>query len=91
MGNIKGEILKALDWHKNGGGDAKKASREADLLHAEWIAPLAGMNGTGREWFKDSPARLKAVLRKNGIGTYEQVSRVKVDDLRVWFSAEAVA
>jgi DNA-binding transcriptional ArsR family regulator len=91
LGNIKGEILKALDWHKNGGGDAKKASREADLLHAEWIAPLVGMNGTGRDWFRQSPIRLKSVLRQNNIATYEQASRVKVEDLRVWFAAEAVA
>lgn len=55
IGNIVNDFLNARAWATTPAAAASSAASEADRYHAEFIAPLAAMNGHGRAHLMTAP------------------------------------
>jgi hypothetical protein len=86
LGNITGTIIAAREWLTNGGAAETEKATEAAQLYRQWIQPLAGMNGTAREYFKAAPSQVKRVLSANGMGNIDQIKRVSEADFAGWYA-----
>jgi hypothetical protein len=81
LGNVSGELSRAVEFLANQAG-----ATEATALYRQWIAPLAGMNGTARDYFKGAPSQVKRALSTNGMGNIDQIKRVTEQDFAGWYA-----
>jgi len=81
LGNVSGELSRAVEFLANQAG-----ATEATALYREWIQPLAGMNGTARDYFKQAPLLVKRALSANGMGNIDQIKRVSEADFAGWYA-----
>ena len=86
LGNITGTIMAAREWLQNGGAAETEKATEATALYRQWIAPLAEMNGSARDYFKGAPSQVKRALSTNGMGNIDQIKRVTEQDFAGWYA-----
>lgn len=87
LGNITGTIIAAREWLQNGGAAETEKVGEAATLYRQWIQPLAGMNGTARDYFRQAPSQVKRALSANGMGNIDQIKRVGEADFIGWYAS----
>jgi hypothetical protein len=81
LGNVSGELSRAVEFLENQAG-----ATEATALYRQWIAPLAEMNGSARDFFRGAPSQVKRALSANGMGSVEQIKRVSEQDFAGWYA-----
>lgn len=81
LGNVSSELSRAVEFMANQAG-----ASEAATLYRQWIQPLAGMNGTARDYFKAAPSLVKRALSANGMGNIDQIKRVSEADFAGWYA-----
>jgi len=78
--------LTGVEWLTNGGAAETERATEAAALYRQWIQPLAGMNGTARDYFKQAPLLVKRALSANGMGNIDQIKRVSEAEFAGWYA-----